>query len=96
VRTLRKKRVDGDPNKLEEFTAATTALAQAHRFFMQLSTLGEAVTHITPKRLETHIAFCADTHQKASGYMDLVGDPGQVEVEIGFKLAGCIAIPVKG
>lgn len=72
VRVLRKKRPEGDPSKLEEFQRAAMELAQAHRFFSQLSSLGEPVTGIPSKRLDTHIAFCADTHARAAQHLDLV------------------------
>jgi hypothetical protein len=72
VRTLRKKRSEGDPTKLEEFQRAAMDLAQAHRFFCQLKDLGEAVAAISSSRLDTHIAFCADTHTRAAQHLELV------------------------
>eukprot|EP00884_Botryococcus_braunii_P015610 jgi/Botrbrau1/2732/Bobra.0164s0012.1 len=71
VRLLRKKRPEGDPTKLEEFERSAMELGQAHRFFTQLVALGEAATGIPTRRLDTHIAFCADTHGRAAQHLDL-------------------------
>ncbi|KAK9810525.1 hypothetical protein WJX72_012163 [[Myrmecia] bisecta] len=70
VRTLRKKRPEGDPNKLAEFDLAVGQLTDAGRFFGVFRGLGSAKSGIDSKRLDAHIAFCTDTLNRAQAHLE--------------------------
>ena len=65
MRTLNKVRPAGDARKLEDFETAVTELDSAWKMFTALRTLPTARVRIEPKKLDTHIKFCDETHKKA-------------------------------
>lgn len=65
VRTLSKERPTGDVRKLEDFEMAVNELDSAWKMFTALRTLPTARVRIEPKKLDTHIKFCDETHKKA-------------------------------
>eukprot|EP00887_Chlorella_sp_A99_P005280 scaffold1.g5280.t1 len=64
-RTLRKERPPGDPTKLSDFRRAAEELVKAHRVFLQLRALGPALTGLETKKIDTHVNFVSDTHNRA-------------------------------
>lgn len=64
VRTLQRKRLPGDPSHLPDLHSAVKQLMAAHRFFHQLLGLGRGVG-LDERKLERHINFIAETHNKA-------------------------------
>ena len=55
----------GDSRKLEDFETAVTELDSAWKMFTALRALPTARVRIEPKKLDTHIKFCDETHKKA-------------------------------
>ncbi|KAK9844132.1 hypothetical protein WJX81_005444 [Elliptochloris bilobata] len=70
VRELQKKRGEGEAGKLDALSRAVGGLAQAHRFFGKLRELGVRRTGIEDRRLDSHLKFCAETHDLALKHVE--------------------------
>lgn len=68
MRILRKPRSEQDANKAAEYQSAMNDLAMAHRTFFYLRNSGKRGNRIgiEDDKLEKHILFCHETHEKAS------------------------------
>jgi hypothetical protein len=58
VRSMGKKRMDKDVNKVEELRAARTELTLAFKAFEHLLVLGQETTGVDSKKVAAHKEFC--------------------------------------